>query len=68
MKNGNKVKIANRAKGESNYIQGYTGMATIINETPNSYGLLKVILFVEAGFPAQHNPAYYSPSQLTVIK
>lgn len=61
MKNNDRVKIKGFA------IPGYTGTGQVLDSNPNAYGLLKVRLDVETGFPRNNNPAYYSLSELVLI-
>jgi hypothetical protein len=61
---GDVVKIKNRSKGESEYLQGYSGKATVVADTPNNYGLLKVRLHREEGYTDFNDIAYYEPDEL----
>lgn len=67
LESGDKVKINNKGKGESDYIQGYTGFAFIVNPTPNSYGMVRVKYQVEPGFPENNNSTYALADDLLKI-
>jgi hypothetical protein len=62
MKNGQVVKIK---KFE---VTGKSGLAKIVNEIPNAYGLIKVYLYAAKGFPSFNDYGFYSPSELTIVK
>lgn len=62
VKTGTKVKIQNFN------IPNYSGIGTVVDGTPNEYGLVKVHLFREKGFTDFGQCGFYSPSVLAKTK